>query len=68
MDDDETRLHRTAVAQVFFAFVLQALRARSPPEKWHDDAETLGTWAVEYDDILKNIPTSERKRTTRLLL
>lgn len=27
MDDDETRVHRTAVAQVF-AFTLQALRAK----------------------------------------
>lgn len=31
MDDDETRLHRTAVAQVF-AFTLQALRANPPSE------------------------------------
>ena len=61
MDDDETRLHRTAVAQVF-AFVLQALRARPPPQIWHDEAETLGVWAVEYDDILRDIPVSERKR------
>ncbi|KJZ70625.1 hypothetical protein HIM_09980 [Hirsutella minnesotensis 3608] len=61
MYDEETRLHRTAVAQVF-AFILQALRARPPPETWHDEAETLGTWAVEYDDILRNIPASERKR------
>lgn len=60
-DDDETRLHRTAVAQVF-AFVLQALRAEPPPESWHDDAERLGTWAVEYDDILRSIPATERKR------
>ncbi|KJK88393.1 hypothetical protein H633G_07733 [Metarhizium anisopliae BRIP 53284] len=61
MDDDETRLHRTAVAQVF-AFILQSLRARPPPETWHDEAETLGIWAVEYDDILRDIPPSERKR------
>ncbi|KAG9252898.1 uncharacterized protein F5Z01DRAFT_682434 [Emericellopsis atlantica] len=31
MEDDETRLHRTAVAQVF-AFILQALRSRPPLE------------------------------------
>ncbi|KAH7012653.1 uncharacterized protein B0I36DRAFT_369779 [Microdochium trichocladiopsis] len=61
MDDDETRLHRTAAAQVF-AFILQALRARPPPESWHDEAERLDTWAVEYDDILRNIPVTERKR------
>ncbi|XP_044718710.1 kinase [Hirsutella rhossiliensis] len=57
-DDDETRLHRTAVAQVF-AFILQALRAKPPSESWHDEAERLGTWAVEYDDILRNIPATE---------
>ncbi|KYK54018.1 hypothetical protein DCS_05968 [Drechmeria coniospora] len=61
MDDDETRLHRTAVAQVF-AFTLQALGEEPPPAAWHDKAEALGTWAVEYDDILRNIPLSERKR------
>ena len=61
MDDDETRLHRTAVAQVF-AFILQALRARPPPQMWHDAAETLGIWTVEYDDILRHVPPSERKR------
>ena len=60
IDDDETRLHRTAVAQVF-AFILQALRTRPPPESWHDEAERLDTWAVEYDDILRNIPATERK-------
>ncbi|PFH62291.1 hypothetical protein XA68_14286 [Ophiocordyceps unilateralis] len=60
MDDDETRLHRTAVAQVF-AFVLRALCADPPSESWHDEAEKLGTWAVEYEDILKNTPASERK-------
>ncbi|EFZ04007.2 lipopolysaccharide kinase (Kdo/WaaP) family protein [Metarhizium robertsii] len=61
MDDDETSLRRTAVAQVF-AFILQALRARPPPQMWHDAAETLGIWTVEYDDILRDIPPSERKR------
>lgn len=61
MDDDETKLHRTAVAQVF-AFILQALRARPPPESWHDEAERLDTWAVEYDDVLRKIPETERRR------
>ena len=60
MDDDETRLHRTVVAQVF-AFILQALRARPPPELWHDEAEKLNTWAIEYDDILRDIPATVRK-------
>ncbi|KID62983.1 serine/threonine protein kinase, partial [Metarhizium brunneum ARSEF 3297] len=61
MDDDETSLRCTAVAQVF-AFILQALHARPPPQMWHDAAETLGIWTVEYDDILRDIPPSERKR------
>ncbi|KAF4126975.1 hypothetical protein GMORB2_0712 [Geosmithia morbida] len=60
MDEDETRLHRTAVAQVF-AFILQALRSRPPPESWYDEADRLGTWAVEYDDILYSIPAEERR-------
>ena len=59
-DDDENRLHRTAVAQVF-AFIIQALRAKQPPQSWHDAAAALDTWAVEYADILKNIPESVRK-------
>lgn len=42
MDDDETRLYRTAITQVF-AFTLQALRARLPPKSWHDQAEKLDT-------------------------
>ncbi|KJZ69320.1 hypothetical protein HIM_11289 [Hirsutella minnesotensis 3608] len=58
MDEEEIRLHRTAVAQVF-AFILQALRARPPPKTWHNEAETLSTWAVEYDDILRNIPPDD---------
>lgn len=60
MDADETKLHRTAVAQVF-AFILQALRVGPPPLSWHDKAATLDTWAVEYDDVLRNIPETVRK-------
>jgi tRNA A-37 threonylcarbamoyl transferase component Bud32 len=60
MEGDEARLHRTAVAQVF-AFILQALRADSPPQSWHDAAEKLEIWAVEYDDVLRNIPETVRK-------
>ncbi|OAQ57692.2 serine threonine protein kinase [Pochonia chlamydosporia 170] len=60
MDDDENRLHRTAAAQVF-AFLVQALLATPPAESWHDDAEKLGRWDVEYEDILSKIPPSERK-------
>jgi hypothetical protein len=60
MEDDEARLHRTATSQVF-AFILQALRADPPPMSWHDAAERLDIWPVEYDDVLKNIPASVRK-------
>jgi hypothetical protein len=64
-DDDENRLHRTAVAQVY-AFVLQAIRSPLPSEAWHNAADQLDTWAVEYDDVLRSIPTTLRKakRTT----
>ncbi|KAK0618388.1 hypothetical protein B0T17DRAFT_592179 [Bombardia bombarda] len=58
-DNDETRLYRTAVAQVF-AFILQSLRAEPPSQVWHDAAATLNTWAVEYDDVLSRIPETRR--------
>lgn len=59
-DDDETRLHRTAVAQAF-AFVLQAILSPPPCQAWHDAAEHLDTWAVEYEDVLRSIPATDRK-------
>lgn len=59
-DGDENRLHRTSVAQVF-AFVLNSLSTDEPSQSWHDMAATLDTWAVEYIDILKKIPETERK-------
>jgi hypothetical protein len=60
MDNDENRLHRTAVAQVF-AFILQALRADPPPQSWHDEAGKLDTWVVEFEDVLRNIRETDRK-------
>ena len=60
VDDDTTRLHRTAVAQVF-AFILQAVCAEPPPASWHDATADLDTWAVEYDDVLREIPATIRK-------
>lgn len=60
-DGDENRLHRTSVAQVF-AFVLNSLSTDAPSQSWHDLAATLDTWAVEYVDILKKIPETERKQ------
>ncbi|KAH7201282.1 hypothetical protein DER44DRAFT_783735 [Fusarium oxysporum] len=64
-DDDENRLHRTAVAQVY-AFVLQAIRSPLPSQAWHNAADQLDTWALEYDDVLRSIPATLRKakRTT----
>lgn len=59
-DDDDTRLHRTAVAQVF-AFVLQSLRVEPPLQSWHDAAGELNIWAVEFDDVLSRIPETVRK-------
>ncbi|KAH7010964.1 hypothetical protein B0J12DRAFT_690969 [Macrophomina phaseolina] len=61
-DDDESRLHRTAVAQVS-TFVLRALAAEPPPQEWHQAASALDRWAVEYTDVLKKIPETERKTT-----
>ncbi|KAL7783586.1 hypothetical protein V8C37DRAFT_397027 [Trichoderma ceciliae] len=58
--DEEMGLHRTAVAQVF-AFVLRALRAKPPPMSWYDKAARLNTWAVEYDGILKRMPSTVPK-------
>jgi hypothetical protein len=60
-EDDENRLHFTAVAQVF-AFVLNALLAKPPPQDWHHKADAnLDTWDVEYIDILAKIPETVRK-------
>ncbi|KAF5023369.1 hypothetical protein F66182_4572 [Fusarium sp. NRRL 66182] len=59
-DDDETRLHRTAVAQVF-AFVLQAIRSPTPPQAWHTATEDLDIWCVEFEDVLQSIPATHRK-------
>ncbi|KAK0764133.1 hypothetical protein N5P37_003528 [Trichoderma harzianum] len=61
LDNGDLKFHRTAVAQVF-AFLLQAIRTEPPPEAWHDEAEKLGLWEVEYDDILAKIPLTDRKR------
>ncbi|CAG9938554.1 unnamed protein product, partial [Clonostachys rosea f. rosea IK726] len=59
-DDDENRLHRTAVAQAF-AFVLQAIRSPPPSQAWYDAAEHLDVWSVEYEDVLRSIPATDRK-------
>jgi len=58
VDDDENKLHCTAVSRVF-ALILQAALAKPPPQSWHDAADGLGTWAVEFYDILKDIPQTK---------
>ncbi|KAL2177078.1 uncharacterized protein P884DRAFT_259892 [Thermothelomyces heterothallicus CBS 202.75] len=68
LDDDENRLHRTAIAQVF-AFIIQALYTAQPSLSWYDAAANkLDTWAMEYDDILSKIPPSVRKEKVRASL
>lgn len=57
--DDEDRLERTAVGQVF-AFTLQALRARRPGQEWKEKAKKLKQWKVEFLDVLQSIPVTER--------
>jgi hypothetical protein len=60
VDDDEFRLHRTAVAQDL-AFTLNALQDDHPSQSWYDAAKNLDTWKIEYLDILRDIPESVRK-------
>lgn len=57
--DDEGRLERTAVGQVF-AFTLQALRKRRPGQEWKEKATKLKQWKVEFLDVLQSIPVTER--------
>ncbi|CAK7270166.1 hypothetical protein SEPCBS119000_003948 [Sporothrix epigloea] len=47
-DDDKSRFHSTAVAQVF-GLILQSLREEAPPESWHKAAAKLNLWAVDSD-------------------
>ena len=64
VEADETRLHRTAAAQVF-AFTLEALQAGPPPQSWNDAISQLGIWTVEYDDELKQILPEVLKKPPR---
>lgn len=52
--------HRTAVAQVL-AFTLQSLATTPPDQSWHDTADKLDIWNVEYEDALRNTPPTDRK-------
>lgn len=59
-EGDESRLHRTAIAQVL-AFIIQASLADGHSQKWHDLADKLSTWDVDYFDILRGIPEHLRE-------
>lgn len=62
-EDDELRLHRTAIGQVL-AFTLQSLAGEAPTQEWYDQAnDHLKTWEVEYLDVLRQIPETLRKDT-----
>ncbi|KAJ8059754.1 hypothetical protein OCU04_011394 [Sclerotinia nivalis] len=60
-EDDENRLHRTTVAQIF-AFTLGSLAAEAPGQAWNDAAAALETWDIEHINILDKIPMTERKK------
>ena len=44
-----------------FAFVLQAIQSPPPRQAWHDAAKRLDIWSVEYEDVLRSIPETDRK-------
>ncbi|KAK3360457.1 hypothetical protein B0T25DRAFT_588846 [Lasiosphaeria hispida] len=70
-DNDENRLHHTAVAQVFI-FILQALQAAPGTQLWNDLTTGLSVWPVEYeegaddeetdDELAKTPPSARNKR------
>ncbi|KAF6786371.1 hypothetical protein CSOJ01_15448 [Colletotrichum sojae] len=43
-------------ANLYKATLETSLEQSSPPSSWYDAAAALDTWAVEYDDVLTNIP------------
>jgi len=54
-------VHRTAVSQVL-AFSLLSLESATRNQRWRQDAiDTLATWKVDYEAILRAIPDSARK-------
>lgn len=59
--DQRSQLQRTAVAQAF-AFIQQATASEPLSQSWMDKAvQSLRRWKVEFIDILKNIPETERR-------
>ena len=58
------RLHLTSVAQVL-CFSLMALEKRPRPQEWIAKAASpLKQWAVDLDELLKDITLSERKNSS----
>ncbi|KAH7176275.1 hypothetical protein EDB81DRAFT_897468, partial [Dactylonectria macrodidyma] len=55
LDGDVNGPYYTAIAQAL-AFILQALRVEPPPLSWYDAAQRLGTWVVEYEDVVPATP------------
>ncbi|CAK7273572.1 hypothetical protein SEPCBS119000_005729 [Sporothrix epigloea] len=60
-DDDETRLYKTAAAQVF-VFVLQSFLTDLPPQSWHDAAANIGVWPLNSEDAQSQIIESACNR------
>lgn len=57
----EDYLHRTAISQVL-AFSILALESAQRNLEWREGViETLGTWEVNYNAILKQIPETVQK-------
>ncbi|GKZ33301.1 hypothetical protein AbraIFM66950_003144 [Aspergillus brasiliensis] len=61
-NDDGSRLHRTAVAQVL-ALTLNAMQASPPSQSWCDAANKLEGWEIDYPDFLEQIPESVRRES-----
>lgn len=59
--DQPNRLHLTAIGQVL-AFCLRAVQSRPRNQSWLTAAtQNVETWVVDYDEVLKGIPETERK-------
>lgn len=55
------RLHLTAIGQVLI-FTLRAMRQKPRDQEWQDKARiNLKKWQVDYDELLLQIPETERK-------
>ncbi|KAF6810216.1 hypothetical protein CPLU01_15356 [Colletotrichum plurivorum] len=55
---EETNLYKATLET-------SSLEQSSPPSSWYDAAAALDTWAVEYDEVLTNIPETMYKDNER---